>query len=262
MRRGSMFWGLFLLLLGALFMLVNFGGFRINVWSLIGPLFLILLGIWVVLGVFGRGRVEVEAVSVPLEGAESAHVTLDYGVGRVNMQGSTGPGVLMAGSFSGGLDPRVQRDGSALRLHMKRTDFEFPMFWGGGAYDWDFQLSREIPLAMQVKGGAGKLDLDMQDLRLTDLRVDGGAGAINLGMPAQAGKTQVQVDAGVGTLDVRVPEGVAAQIETKSGLGTISVNQGRFPMVGENTYRSADYDTAEHRLDMRIEGGVGTISVR
>jgi hypothetical protein len=44
-------------------------------------------------------------------------------------------------------------------------------------------------------------------------------------------------------------------------MADIQVNKSRFPRVG-GVYQSEDYATAENKVDIDIETGVGSISVR
>jgi hypothetical protein len=264
MKRSGVFWGLVLLVIGGLFLLGNFGflgNLRVNLWQLAWPVFLILLGLWVVLGATGvLGHPEVERVSLPLEGIQSAHVRIKHGVGATRLAGSAQPGALLSGAFSGGLNYRAERQGAAVRLKMDMPDIG-PFFPWGSEVRWDFGLSGEIPLALNVDGGAGILELDMTDLRVTDLKVDGGVGTSTIRLP-RSGRLTVKAEGGVGTMMVYVPEGLAARIKTKSGLGGTTIDQRRFPLAGENLYISPGYDTAENRVDMTLEVGVGSITVR
>jgi hypothetical protein len=146
---------------------------------------------------------------------------------------------------------------------MKMAEFFVPSFWPiGPDLRWDFALTKAAPLNLRVHGGAGMLDLDMSELRVVDLRFDGGVGTAKLTMPASAGHVKARVSGGVGTLTIYIPEGVSARILTSGGLGTISVNRDRFPRVGERQYESPDYPTAENHVEIRVDGGVGTIIIR
>lgn len=264
MRRSAFFWGAFLILIGALLLLWNLDVITFNVWETIGPLFLILFGALVLIGIFrGRKEVDIEHVSVPLEGAAEAHIDFNHGIGLANLTGSSESGMLMSGEFGGGLKWQTGRDGSRLRLSMKMPDLFVPSFWPiGPDLRWDFGLTKDIPLTLKVNGGAGILDFDLSDLRVLDLDFDSGVGAAKLTLPAAAGRIKVNISGGVGTLTILIPEGVAASIRTTGGIGAISVNRSRFPRTDERRYESPDYSTAENKIDLRVNGGVGTIAVR
>ncbi len=264
MKRNALFWGAFLILMGALLLLWNVGVITFDVWGTVGSLFLVLLGVWFLFGMLrGRQDLEIEHVSVPLEGASQARIDIDHGIGVATLTGPSEPGTLMSGDFGGGLKWRTRHDGSLLRLTMKMADVFIPPFFPiSPELRWDFGLVGDVPLTLKVKGGAGMLDLNLRELRVVDLNFDGGVGVAKLTLPASAGHVRAKISGGVGTLTVEIPEGVAASIRKTGGLGTIAVNRDRFPSVGEGRYESPDYATAENRLDLHVDGGVGTITVR
>jgi hypothetical protein len=262
MRRGQAFWGMVLIVLGGLLLLNTLGILSFNVWSVIGPIFLILLGLWIFAGrVFGREEDRIDEVAIPLEGAEQARLHVDHGLGRMTIGGGAAEGTLLSGRFGGGLDYRTSRDGATLDARLKMEAGEFPWFgWWGGSLNWDFVLNGDVPIALQVEGGAGEAILDLADTRVTDLTYDAGVGTVRITLPARAGTTRIE--GGVGTLALRIPEGVAARIKVETGIGAITVGKGRFPSIGEGTYQSPDYETAENKADIDIAGGVGTVTIR
>jgi hypothetical protein len=137
-----------------------------------------------------------------------------------------------------------------------------PWHWGrGGPLDWSFGLNGEVPLSLDLQTGASDARLDLSDLRVSDLRLQTGASATRLTLPANAGQTRAEVHSGAASVSIRVPEGVAARIRIKSGMAGIAVDRGRFPRTGD-TYQSPDYETAPNRVDLYVETGVGSVDVR
>jgi hypothetical protein len=57
-----------------------------------------------------------------------------------------------------------------------------------------------------------------------------------------------------------VPDGMAAKIQGSMGLGTVTVDESRFPRTGEG-WASADYETASDRVDITVAGGFGSVRV-
>jgi len=267
MRRSTLFWGIILILLGFLLLAGNF--LNVNAWNLIWPLALIAFGVWILWGIFfGRPSARAEEASIPLEGAGQARVHVRHGAGRLRVDGSASPGNLVAGTFGGGLDQRVKREGDTLNVEMRLPVravplwFPWPGTWGPvGLFDWSFGLSREVPLSLNFETGAGEARLDLADLRVTDLRLQTGASATEITLPAGAGHTRAEIHAGAASVAIRVPDGVAARIRVKGGLAGVSVNRNRFPRVG-SAYQSADYDTAANKVEIDAEIGAGSIDIR
>jgi hypothetical protein len=265
MRKGTMFWGTILILLGVLLLINTF--VEIDVGKFIGPLFLIILGLWILWGVFSGPRTfETEEATIPLEGAGEARIHIGHGAGRLRVNSGASPDALLSGSFGGGVEQKVKREGDVLdaKLNMRVSGahFAFPWMWGPGrSLDWDINLNEEIPLSLDLETGASDTRVDLSDLHVTDLRLQTGASSSDITLPASAGHTKAVIRSGAASVKVRVPEGVAARIKAGGGIADIQVNKSRFPRVG-GVYESEDYATAENKVDIDIETGVGSISVR
>ena len=66
--------------------------------------------------------------------------------------------------------------------------------------------------------------------------------------------------AGLASLTIEVPQGVAARIRSKVALGSATVDESRFPRTLDG-WASPDYDTATNRADLDLSGGLGSIRV-
>jgi hypothetical protein len=262
-----MFWAILLVGLGFLFLANNLGLMSVNVWGLIWPAFLILLGISFLLGnVRGSEEMVLEEGSIDLEGAEGATVTVKHGAGKLTVNSGAESGTLASGMFANGLDARVKRDGNQLIVTMQPQspvfpDVMFPWNWTSGkGFQWEFGFTKDIPLNLVFETGAVDAHLDLAGLQVKDLLLKTGASSTNLTLPAAAGFTHVKIEAGVAAVNIRVPEGVAARVEAEVGLASVSVNQSRFPKLN-GYYQSVDYESAENKVDIRIETGLGAIEI-
>jgi hypothetical protein len=264
MRRSSLFWGIVLVLVGAILLLDNLGffaRFNISVWTLIWPLFLIALGVWVLAGSFFRGSSKVEHAVVRLEGASRARVRIQHGAGRLNFGAGSSPDVLLEGDFGGGVNVEPHRSGDTLEATLKTDVQFFPFMWmPGSPLDWNVSLNREIPLELRLETGACETRLDLTDLKVTDLRVESGASSTEVTLPANAGSTRARFQTGAASVRIRIPQGVAAHIRVGGALSSTKVDESRFPRMGD-TYQSPDYGTAANRADIEIEMGVGSVEV-
>jgi hypothetical protein len=234
---------------------------NIDVWNLLWPFFLIALGAWILLGTIFRRAPETEHASIPLEGAQSARVRVRHGAGRLEVSAGAGIGLLAEGDFTGGLEYHSKLQGNSAEVKMSPPEQTFPFAWSPGTtLDWSFGLTRDIPLSLDYETGASESRLNLRELRMTELRLKTGASSTTIDLPANAGYTRVSVESGAASVNINVPEGVAARIQTRGGLSTIQVDTQRFPQTG-NVYQSVDYETAANKVEMDIQMGVGSVSI-
>jgi|WetSurMetagenome_2_1015567.scaffolds.fasta_scaffold160198_2 hypothetical protein len=266
MRRGNLFWGGLILVLGLLFLLntLNIIPASINIWAIFWPTLLIILGIWFLAGpAFSRRRIrETANISIPLEGAASAKVRLKHGAGKLNVTAGTESGVILSGDFSGGVEQAVSKEGDQIKVKLKTPNYVWPS--GPSLYfeglTWDIKLNREVPIRLDVDSGASSIDLDLTDLKVVEFNLDTGASSSTIILPAHAGETKVRVDSGAASVDIKIPDGVAARIESFVAVGGTHIDHSRFPNKGAYAI-SPDYDTATNRIDMVVKTGVGSANI-
>jgi hypothetical protein len=250
-------WPLLLVAIGILFLLSTTGTLGIGLTELVNqwwPVALIVLGAWFLLGAFWpRGEAQ-ERLSLPLAGAGEAEVRIRFGAGELQVQ--RGPaGSLVEGEFIGGVRYRSPRPGAAdLEPHDPSWG------WVDNRQTWRVGLTGEVPLDLTLEGGAARSDLDLRDLRLRSLAIKTGASQTTVLLPRAAGETHVRAEAGAAQLTFEVPPEVAAQVRSRMALGSTQVDTARFPRQGDR-YASADYATAKNRVDIDVQGGVGSVRV-
>jgi hypothetical protein len=265
MRKSNLFWGLMLVLGGAVLLLNTTGILKFNVWSVLFPLFLVALGLWFVVGpmIFKNEKLETRSIQIPIEGATTAKVKLEHGAGRlhVNAMGLE-TGNLLEGTITGGVDQQVEHNGSHLKAKLKVDAgiiFGVPTVNPQGL-EWKINLSRNLPVELEIISGASESILDLGDLKISELELHTGASRTEVHLPADAGFTKVNVEAGVAEVVLHVPEGVAASIKLDTGLTSKNINLARFPQGGIG-YESPDFATAANKIQIHVEGGVGSISI-
>ena len=224
------------------------------------PVIVIAIGLGLALSAISQSRsrpAETEAASVPLDGASEAWVRLEHGAGRLRVRAADGDQIV-DGRFAGGVETDVRREGGRLDVTLRARG----MPWGPGrerGHEWDLAISRRVPVTLDLKTGANETDLDLTDLRLTELSVQTGASKTVARLPS-TGRYTVRIRGGAMNVRLHVPEGVAARVEAHGGLSDIKVDERRFPRWG-GEWRSADFDTAERRADIRLETGAASVEI-
>ena len=124
-------------------------------------------------------------------------------------------------------------------------DYSFDYEW----YDivdaqWEIGLSPDVPLDLTVDIGSGSTTLDLMDLELSDLMIDGGSGSVELTLPASTSQYSVEIDSGSGSFDV----------ELEAGADIVAVME-----VGSDSF---DFEIGSGSdVDVRIDGGSGDLTV-
>jgi hypothetical protein len=264
-RRGRAFWGLALVLLGALLLLGNLGMLTTPVSLIIWPSLLILLGVWALIGpVLGRAPLA-ESFSLPVGSARRGRIVLHHGAGVLTIQSGTRAGDLLAGTFGGGVEHRETALGDEVAVDLRLPwDLRHsgPWMWRSGHdLDWNVRLAEGLPLALRLETGAGKTVADLRGLNVRELHIETGASSTEVSLPAAAGTTTVDAHSGAASMTFTVPDGVAARVRTSGGLMGVNVDERRFPKR-DGRWESDDFETAAHKADITIEMGAGSITVR
>lgn len=264
MKRSALFFGTMIVLLGVVLLGINLGVVDHRIWRYFWPLVLVLLGVWFLLGPYlSKGTLESVERSVPMMNDTEAEIHFNYGAGRMVISSGAKPQELLSGSFTGGITEELHRNNGKAFLKINTpTDFIFPGVWPAGQHglNWNINLTNEIPLQLHIHSGACEARLDLTDLKVTELNIETGASSTDVTLPQNAGFTRVVVKSGAAEVKLHVPQGVAAFIRESSGLSGINVDTNRFPQSG-HTYQSADYSTAENKVEIFYEGGVGSVDI-
>lgn len=257
------FWPLLLIAAG-----VNLiAGRRAGIGALLGLLvvaFLLLVvwqpSLWSGVGI---GQ-ETQAVQYALGDATQAEVHIEPSINTLHIESTPNRDVLVEGQVSHNRRERIveeQRESGGTVTYTLRTQGNrinlFPVSVGKGD-NWDLRLNSQVPTALYVDTGVGAARLDLQNIQLTKLDVNTGVGEAEITLPGR-GDFDVNVDAGVGSVVLRVPDSLGVRIQADAGLGSVSVPRGY--SKSDDVYLSPNFGSAEHRAEVSIHGGVGSIDV-
>jgi hypothetical protein len=262
MRFNNTFWGGVIIVVGLVFLLDALNIIAINAWGIIWSVALIIVGIWFLSWALGDRRAgETEDVAIPLEGAENARVVVRHGAGRLSIEGGAESGELLSGTASGGIEFRKRIKNGKLRVDVQAPGRIYNVLPFTKPLIWDLKISEEIPLELDVRGGANETNLDLSNLNVTNLNLRTGASETIVTMPAKVKHTRAEAHCSVASVRINIPEGVAARIRSSGGLSNVSIDRDRFPRSG-GAYQSPDYDTAECKLELYLSMGIGSLIVR
>ncbi|MEJ2359246.1 MAG: toast rack family protein [Deinococcales bacterium] len=259
-RLGSL-WPVLLVAIGA--DMLTRGRYRIVVWGaavVVGAL-LYAYDAGGPRGAFVRGPAETHSIAHPLAGADAADVSITTSVGTLRLSGLSSGGDLVRGTIETRrgetlVDELSKRGGTAvLSISSKSSAVNLR---GNEGRSWDLQLTRAVPIALDITTGVGKAQLELRSLQLSRLTMEAGVGEVTATLPDR-GVYQADFKAGVGATHITIPSSMAARVTVKSGLGSVHVN-GTFARSGD-VYETPGYASASDRVDLNVQGGLGQITV-
>jgi hypothetical protein len=209
--------------------------------------------------VTGEPGAPAEIAELALEGAASARLVLNHGAGTLRIASGARDGLLYRGSFAGGVRQEVVRGAAGLDVTL-RPARDDDWWLRRVPITWELQLGDEVPIDLEVRTGAARLELDLTGAPVRSLVVKTGASEVSLVLPDH-GRTTTAISAGAADVRVTVPAGVAAAVRNRSALAGFSVDENRFPRA-DGGFRSPGYDDAEDRAEIEIDGGIASFTIR
>lgn len=263
MRRNLLFWGLILISFGGIFVLDGFKLLPGNPIEYLWQIFLIILGSWILLNSIWKPKsTKSETTSILLNGATRATIRINHGAGRLNINSGTKNGDLLTYSSMGKIQENVSRTSDSVEARLSPGSDIIPLVGFAEVFNWDLELSNAIPLSLFLETGASQTYANLSKLNITDLKISTGASTSTIILPSVPKTSNVSINAGVASMKVQIPVNVAARIRVKDGLLSLNIDNVRFKRVDPNTYQSNDYTNATNRSEIKIEAGVGSISIR
>lgn len=236
-----------------------------------------------------------EHIAFPAEGVEAADVTLDFSFPSVELDALEDSGQLIEGdvTYLGQLafEPGVS-DGRAHVNLATTSSSNGPFFWlnpsnWGDLSDsaWRLGLNPNVETNLVLNLASGSAQIDLSELMLSDLTIEGGSGSANVSLPGgdydivydvasgsvvltlpADGRHTVTIDGGSGSLNIILPAGMEARIEAEDGSGSFHVPDRLEQVSGERgsdegVWETAGYEDAADRLDIFIDAGSGSVNV-
>jgi hypothetical protein len=207
------------------------------------------------------GEVREEQEAVPLPGIEMADVEILFGAGTLQVEPDSADELLSA-RFVYNVDkwkPEITFEDDRLRVRQGGDRDAWGVPSGRVSEirnEWTLALTPAIPLAVDVRIGAGEGTLDLSGLRLTTLGVSLGAGdfEVRFDEPNRAQLDRFTLDAGASSLRVTGIGNAGPQYtKIQGGAGDLTLDfTGAWPESAE-----VDITAGFGSLTLRLPAGVG-----
>ncbi|MGI6142656.1 MAG: LiaF transmembrane domain-containing protein [bacterium] len=298
MRKDRLFFGLFLIAVGLVLSLQQFGLLpAFSLWDLFfqfWPLLLILMGfslmftrssitgtvivfLFLILGLgvllamiggpdwlwYTQRRAGKEAV-IPLQ-TRILDIPWEEGLEYLACEVELGAGKL---EISSGTDriaegelPYLAQE-PRVEYNLQEGEGRLSLKRGGGvprSLAWQLKLTDRVPMSLKIAAGAGSARLDLADLKAEQVRIDMGASDLWLRLGNKVPLADVEIEAGASRLVLVVPADAGVRIGLASPLSQVTLPG--YTRQG-NVYLSPGFGEAVPTIDIRIDAGVSSLEVR
>ena len=246
--------------------------------------------------IFSRFGIQPAAVTVQRETVEyapdvsQASVTIDFAAAGADLYALSDSRSLIKGEVSYGneliFETDTEGDSATIRLETRDSGGFFfnPATWftWSEMARWDLGLSPEVGLELRLDIGSGSVDLDLSELQLTYLEVDGGSGSAAVAMPAgsydaaydfgsgsvnitlpDGGRQEVELNSGSGGVTIYLPASMEARIELDSGSGSFNAGSRLTQTSGDDqVWETEGYGDSANQIILLIDQGSGSVRIQ
>lgn len=286
-NAGRIFWGLLLVVVGALILANNFGWADVHwdnlwrlwplmivaaglsvlslrnwVWRLITVVFVILaLGTVVLVSLVDYGDLSASktynTTSQKISNEVNlADVTVKAGASRINVNTADQDAVVDTKLNSNfvGLNQQVGLNGNT---QVVTLSMESNRHWwrGNGNSVLDINLTRKLPLKLTLEIGASDTNVDLSKAKVQSVNVKAGASSFVLRLGDQLDNTTVDISSGVSSVVLQVPSGSGVRAEIDGGLASKDMAD---LVESGGVYESPNYVAAAKKVT--VTGSIGLAS--
>ncbi len=202
---------------------------------------------------------ETRTLELSLEGIQSASLEISMGVGDLEVQPLTEPGLLYRAELH--YDPnrteisesRTLQNGH-MTASLRVTGISSGPLFGGGTDRLEIALSPDVPVTLVIDAGVSRSRIDLRGMEIAGIEISSGVGEAQVILAE--GNYEAIVSGGVGALTIEIPAGAGAQVQIQGGLGSVRVDD-RFDRIDEEYHVQGAGNVL-----LRVEGGVGAIRLR
>lgn len=152
-------------------------------------------------------------------------------------------------------------DSSAtLEIRDKDTDWKGWSWRAWGAKDWDIRLTNRVPVNLRIYAKATDGELDLSDLRVTNLNLETKAGNFDIKLGDLVDQMNGTIESDASRLHLLIPEDVGLRIENHSRLTSTSFSDLSI-LKYDNIYETSNFERAPRKVTIYLEGSVTRLEV-
>ena len=185
-------------------------------------------------------------------GITAATLAFTRGVSGVNIHGAETSDQLFTARFHDRRPAVTLADGTLevrYRAGLKPTKGEV-------------ELSPAVAWAIEICGGAARLDADLTRVTLASITIFGGASHVTLRLPEARARIPIRIAGGAKQVAILRPAGVGAELHIGKGAAHLTVDEQRFGALGGDIrLESSPGHPSSARYDIDVRSGANHMTV-
>ncbi|MDP2211256.1 MAG: hypothetical protein Q8J63_05945 [Candidatus Aquicultor sp.] len=215
-----------------------------------------------------RPRIELTSVNKSrdaIPGVKTGEATIDFSVGELDI-GSTGMLYdLNAREFGDERGPQIDfsRSDGKVEIELKSRDDVHFYKWDEQRV-WNLMLSKDIDWRLKVDAGVSDSDLDLSELDVSSVDIDGGVGSIRVRIGDKSRRVDAKIDTGVSECRIMVPKSSGVRLSLDRGLSAVDFRDIDLNKISENgltVYETKGFADASKKIDLDVDMGVASFIV-
>jgi len=159
----------------------------------------------------------------------------------------------------------VNKNGSTVDLTIKPQDStRLFSVSGNRERDWSVLLSKDIEWQFDIRTGVSKADLDLSNLKVSQLDLEGGVGDITVRFGDKLNKVNADINAGISKLRLSIPGTVGVRLKVDKGISSSDFRNIDLRKTGtreENVFETPGFEGAAKKLILDVNVGVSSFVV-
>jgi energy-coupling factor transporter transmembrane protein EcfT len=237
-----------------------------------------------------------EQISYPAVGAAAADIFVDLGSRGTTVSSLANSKNLIEAdvSYVGELIFETSTSDGLATVVLDTRESSDWLYWINPAHwfdseegrRWRIGLASDIPTNLDLDLGSGSAGLNLEDLTLSALTVDGssghvdlalpggdydmfydsGSGSVNIGLP-HSGLHRFLVESSSGSVSFLLPAGMEAMVVVEDkGSGSVNLDRSLFNQIkanddGEGIWVTPGYEDSRNRIELVLDTGSGSVSI-
>ncbi len=124
----------------------------------------------------------------------------------------------------------------------------------------EFKLTNAVPLELVFKSNTAVLDLNLKKLRVSALQVDSKAGSINVIFPKDF-STRAYFLTQASLIKLTIPKENGVSLKIDSSFKSLKLDSERFKKFDKANYKSTNFDTSQIKIEIEISGSASNIEI-